>query len=168
MWLPKYSDSLVYLGVLLPIIIYSSKVSLLTNNYLKVYRKEKTMLIVNLISITVGIVVFSLCAFLFDSLFALLSGVVFVIMLNSILSEICVLRVIKVRIVKDFIFEAIMTVGFILAAVLLPLWMGCLVYAGLFVLYGIANYKSIVKLFKQIFARRKKSDNDYVNKEVEE
>ena len=89
-------------------------------------------------------------------------------MLNSILSEICVLRVIKVRIVKDFIFEAIMTVGFILAAVLLPLWMGCLVYAGLFVLYGIANYKSIVKLFKQIFARRKKSDNDYVNKEVEE
>ena len=168
MWLPKYSDSLVYLGVLLPIIIYSSKVSLLTNNYLKVYRKEKTMLIVNLISITVGIVVFSLCAFLFDSLFALLSGVVFVIMLNSILSEICVLRVIKVRIVKDFIFEAIMTVGFILAAVLLPLWMGCLVYAGLFVLYGIANYKSIVKLLKQIFARRKKSDNDYVNKEVEE
>ncbi|MCI8613319.1 MAG: hypothetical protein HFE48_06450 [Clostridia bacterium] len=168
MWLPKYSDSLVYLGVLLPIIIYSSKVSLLTNNYLKVYRKEKTMLIVNLISITVGIVVFSLCAFLFDSLFALLSGVVFVIMLNSILSEICVLRVIKVRIVKDFIFEAIMTVGFILAAVLLPLWMGCLVYAGLFVLYGIANYKSIVQLFKQIFARRKKSDNDDVNKEVEE
>ena len=33
-WLPSYSESIVYLGVLLPIIIYRTKVSLLTNNYL--------------------------------------------------------------------------------------------------------------------------------------
>ncbi|MDE6550686.1 MAG: hypothetical protein K2M44_04230 [Clostridia bacterium] len=155
MWLPKYSDSLVYLGVLLPIIIYSSKVSLLTNNYLKVFRKEKIMLIVNLISIALGAVAFTLSAYVFNNLFAVLISVVGVIMFNSILSEICVLRVIKVKIIKDFILEIIMTVGFILAASLLNLWMGCLVYAGLFALYCAVNYKSIITTCKLIFNRKK-------------
>lgn len=35
-WLPKYTPSLKYIGVLMPSLIFSSKVSLLTNNYLKV------------------------------------------------------------------------------------------------------------------------------------
>ncbi|MDE5618779.1 MAG: hypothetical protein K2I79_04765, partial [Clostridia bacterium] len=151
LWLPKYSDSLIYLGLLLPIIIYSSKVSLLTNNYLKVYRKEKVMLIVNLISIALGAIAFSLSAYVFDSLYAVLISVVCVIMFNSVLSEICVLRVIKTKLVKDFIIEGAMTAGFILAASLLNLWMGCLVYCAMFALYCLINYKSIAATLKLIF-----------------
>ena len=122
LWLPKYSSSLVYLGILLPIIIFSSKVSLLTNNYLKVYRKEKLMLLANFISIVLGAVLFVLCAYVFNNLTALLCCVVGVIMFNSVLSEIFVLKTIKVKIVKEFIIETIMTVGFILCASLLSLW----------------------------------------------
>ena len=155
LWLPKYSASLQYLGILLPIIIFSSKVSLLTNNYLKVYRKEKLMLLANAISIAVGAVLFVLCAYVFNNLYALLGCVVFVIMLNSILSEIFVMRIIRVKIVKDFIIEGVMTVGFILCASLLSLWIGCAVYAGIFALYALINYKSLVELFGKIFKRKK-------------
>ena len=158
LWLPKYSDSLIYLGLLLPIIIYSSKVSLLTNNYLKVYRKEKVMLIVNLISIALGAIAFSLSAYVFDSLYAVLISVVCVIMFNSVLSEICVLRVIKTKLVKDFIIEGAMTAGFILAASLLNLWMGCLVYCAMFALYCLINYKSIASTLKLIFNRKKEKE----------
>ena len=136
MWLPKYSDSLVYLGVLLPIIIFSSKVNLLTNNYLKVYRKEKLMLLANFVSIAIGITLFVLCAYVFNNLMALLACVVFVIMLNSVLSEIFVLKTIHIKIIKEFIFEAVMTVGFILCASLLSLWIGLAVYAGLYLIYS--------------------------------
>lgn len=160
MWLPKYSDSLVYLGILLPIIIFSSKVSLLTNNYLKVYRKEKLMLLVNVVSIVVGIVLFVLCAYVFNNLTALLVCVVFVIMLNSVLSEICVLKTIHVRIIKEFIFEAVMTVGFILCASLLSLWIGLAVYAGLFAIYCAVNYKSLIALFRRIFKKGKKENKE--------
>ena len=156
-WIPKYSESLVYLGILLPIIIYSSKVSLLTNNYLKVYRKEKYMLLVNVISIAVGIAVFALCAYAFGNLTALIASVVFVIMLNSVLAEIFVSRIIHKNFVKDFIFEAVMTVGFILCASLLPRWWGCLAYFGVFCIYAAINYKSIVRLVKRIFARGKRT-----------
>ncbi|MDE5666874.1 MAG: hypothetical protein K2I29_01395, partial [Clostridia bacterium] len=154
-WLPKYNDSLIYLGILLPIIIFSSKVSLLTNNYLKVYRKEKLMLLVNVISIAVGACLFALCAYVFDNMTALLACVVFVIMLNSVLSEICVLKTIHVKIIKEFIIEAVMTVAFILCASLLSRWVGFGVYCGLFAAYCAANYKSIAALFKKVF--RKKS-----------
>lgn len=153
MWLPQYSESLVYLGILLPIIIFSSKVSLLTNNYLKVYRKERLMLLSNILSFALGAAAFSLCAFVFDSLTAMLVAVVGVVMFNSVLSEIMVMRTIHVKIVKDFIMETIMTVGFILCARYLDLWIGFAVYAGLFLLYGIFNYKSIAALFQRILRK---------------
>lgn len=158
MWLPKYSQSLVYLGILLPIIIYSSKISLLTNNYLKVYRKEKWMLLANVISIAVGISVFALCAYVFDNLTALIASVVFVIMLNSVLAEIFVSRILHIKLVKDFIMEAVMTVGFILCASLLPRWWGMLAYFGVFAIYAAINYKSIIALCKRIFKRKKKEE----------
>ena len=154
-WLPKYTDSLVYLGILLPIIIYSSKVSLLTNNYLKVYRKEKLMLFANIISITVGIILFVLCTYVFNNITALLGCVVFTIMLNSILSEIFVLKTIKVKFMKEFIIETIMTVGFILCTSLLSLWIGLAVYGGLFVCYCIVNYKSLKNLFGAVLGKFK-------------
>lgn len=154
-WLPKYSDSLMYLGILLPIIIYSSKVSLLTNNYLKVYRKEKLMLFANIISITVGIILFVLCTYVFNNITALLGCVVFTIMLNSILSEIFVLKTIKVKIIKEFIIETVMTVGFILCTSLLSLWIGLAVYGVLFVCYCIVNYKSLKNLFGAVLRKFK-------------
>ena len=157
-WIPDYSVSLEYLGILLPIIIFSSKVSLLTNNYLKVYRKEKLMLLANAISIALGAVLFVLCAYVFNNVYALLGCVVFVIMFNSVLSEILVMRTIKIKIVKEFIIEAVMIVGFILCATLLDLWIGCAVYAALFVIYALINYKSIVAIFKSVFKRKKQGD----------
>lgn len=161
LWLPQYTESLKYLGVLLPIIIFSSKVGLLTNNYLKIYRKEKSMLLANFISIIIGISLFLLCAYVFDNIYALLCCVVFVIMLNSVISEIFVMKTIHIKIVKEFIIEGLMAVGFILCASLLDLWIGCAAYAGLLIVYCALNYKSIVALFKKIF-KRKKSEVDAV------
>lgn len=170
-WIPQYSASLQYLGILLPIIIFSSKVSLLTNNYLKVYRKEKLMLLANAVSIAVGAVLFVLCAYVFNNLYALLGCVVFVIMFNSVLSEIFVMKIIRVKIVKEFIVEGAMTVGFILCASLLSLWIGCAVYAGLFIVYAAINYKSVVALFCKVFKRKKSkavvSDEVVIGKELE-
>lgn len=153
-WIPNYAVSLEYLAILLPIIIFSSKVSLLTNNYLKVYRKEKSMLAVNLFSVAVGFGLSALCAYVFDNLTALLCCVVGVIMLNSILSEIVVMRVIRVKIVLDFFYEAALTVGFILVASLLSLWWGFLAYLGLYIVYCLLNRKAIAGLMGKVLRRK--------------
>lgn len=152
-WLPAYAKSLPYFGILLPMIVYSSKVNLLTNNYLKAYRKERAMLGVNALSVALGLIAFIILAVL-GNIEALLICIVAVVMFNSVLSEIMVLRTIRVRIIKDFIIEIAMTAAFIVIVQSnLSLWWGCLVYAGVFAAYCAVNYKSIAALLRKIFRR---------------
>ena len=94
LWLPNYADSLVYLGILMPMIIYESRVTLLTNNYLKTYRKERLMLVINLVSVAIAFVLFLVSAYMLDSLFILLACLVVVCIVRSIVSEIVVMRII--------------------------------------------------------------------------
>ncbi len=148
LWLPNYAVSLEYLAVLLPIVVFSSKVNLLTNNYLKVYRREKTMLVINLISVASGVVLALLCAYVFNNLYALLGCVVFTMILNSVLSELAVGRLIGRRMGKDFLIEIVMTVAFILCASLLRTLWGMIAYAAVLAVYFLIKRRAIADLFR--------------------
>lgn len=154
LWLPNYSESLIYLGYLLPIIIFSSKVNLLTNNYLKVYRKEKSMMLVNFCSVIGGIAVFAFCAYVIDSIVVLLLAIVAVIMANSIASEVVVFKVIGTRVVKEYFIEAAMVVAFVCFATFLPVWWGLAAYLAVFAGYCIVNRKTFATLVQKIFKRK--------------
>lgn len=163
LWLPNYSVSLPYLGILLPIIVFSSKVSLLTNNYLKAYRKEKQMLLVNLISIAFGIGLFALSAYVFTNLDFVLYSVVLTVVVRSVASEIIVIKVIgqtNKKIIFDFIIELIMTVIFIAVTKLTGLLIGGLVYLGATAIYLIIYRKSLISLFKKLKRTEKNQDEN--------
>lgn len=46
-WLPEYASAIKYMGILLPICYYESKMGLLNNTYLKALRAEKKIMIIN-------------------------------------------------------------------------------------------------------------------------
>ncbi len=135
MFIPAYSDSLVYLGTLLPIVVFSAIVSLLTNNYLKAYRKEGAMLVVNLISIVISVALFAVGAYVLNSLMFVLVAIVLATMINSILSEVVVMKTIRVRFVKDFILEALLTIAFIVFANVFDRWVAMGLYAAVVFVY---------------------------------
>lgn len=149
-WIPKYSESLVYLTVLLPIVVFSSKVSLLTNNYLKAYRKEKQMLFANLFSIVFGLGGYFFFALVIKNVELVLMWVVITIMLRSIISEVLVMKIIKKNFVIDFVIEAFMVAAFILASRYLSLWIGMLLYFVFLVIYIGIYHKTIGSLFLKI------------------
>lgn len=134
-WLPKYQSSMVYLGILLPIIVYTTKVNLLTNNYLKAYRKERLMLYINLVSIAAGIGLYSLSAYVFDNITMLLICIVAILMFRSIISEIVVTRLINLRFYKEFFVEGVMTVSFLACANYLSLSFGFAAYTAVVIIY---------------------------------
>lgn len=140
-WLPKYTESLKYLGILLPIIVFASKVSLLTNNYLKAYRKEYIMLKINVFSIVVGIFAYFVCANVLNSIAVLLVAIVAVNMMRSILSEIVVTKTISVKFNREIIIEVVMTSLFIACTCLLKPMIGFLAYALIMIFYAIAHFK---------------------------
>ena len=163
LWLPNYTVSLPYLGILLPTIVFSSKVSLLTNNYLKAYRKEKQMLLVNAISIAVGVGLFALFAYGISSLDFVLYAVVFTVIIRSIASEIVVMKGIGTmneETIFDFIIEILMSVIFILVTKYTGLLMGGLIYLIALIIYFIIYRKSLAMMFKRVKKTARKKDED--------
>lgn len=137
MWLPQYSNSLVYLGILLPIIVYLSKTSLLTNNYLKAYRKEKLLFFINVVSLFIGILLFLIFTYVYNNLDAVLYSIVFIVFFQSICSEIIVSRDIEIVLLKEILIEFFFTISFILCAKYLSLLTGGIIYSFLMVPYII-------------------------------
>ena len=128
LWLPKYEASVSYLGMLLPLIIYTSKVSLLTNNYLKAYQQERTMLRINASCVAAGLALCALGAWVLNSLTAVLLLVLLSVMLRSMLSEAAVMRIIHVDLRREFVIEFALTAVFLISTCLLPYWWGLGVY----------------------------------------
>ena len=93
-WLPKYHLSLIYLGALLPYILFSTKLTLLTNTYLKAYRKEKIMMLINVGSLLGAAICFYVSAFVVNSMNAVLYCMIIVMFIRSFLSEIVVEKII--------------------------------------------------------------------------
>lgn len=147
-WMPNYIESLSYLGILLPTIIYTSKIGLLTNNYFKAYRKEKTMLIINLVVISLAIIGFWIFASVFKSLVAILIWLVCMIMLRSILSEIYISKIIKINFYLEFLVEFCMTILFIVSTSVLSFGKGMILYFVCLMCYYALN-KRVLKSFLQ-------------------
>lgn len=158
MWLPKYAQSITYLAILMPIIIYTSKVSLLTNNYLKAYRKEKSLLIINVSIVAVSFLIFLLLGYFVRNVKVLLIAIVVAIMFRSLISEVVVMKLIKRKLYFKFIVEIALTVIFIVSATMLNVWIACIIYTTSFVIYCIIERKSLIALcrqFKNISKKRK-------------
>ena len=138
-WLPKYTSSIIYLGTLMPIMIYTSKVSLLTNNYLKAYRKERQLLLIN-VSVVVGaFIIFLANGYFIRNIEIMIVMIVIAIMVRSIVSEIFVMKLIQQNFINDFIVEFIMTSIFIFTTFIQSKILASLIY--LFVLFGYLVWK---------------------------
>lgn len=128
MWLPLYRDSFIYLGILLPIIVYSSKVTMLTNNYLKAYRKEKTMFNINVLSIIIAIAGFLTCAYYFDDVVYLLLWSVLVVIVRSVASEVIVSKIINKNYIIDYFIEFCVIIVFLICANVFKASLGLVLY----------------------------------------
>lgn len=149
-YLPNYSTSLKYLGTLLPLIIYSSKVNLLTNNYLKAYRKEKSMFAINSFSVIVAFAAYGVCSYLRNSLTSVLICTVAAVMLNSVLSELIVAKAIRINLGREILIEMLMTVLFIIYTSCLHFWAAYAAYAVTFGIYLMFHRRDVTALFKEM------------------
>ena len=112
LWLPKYTYSLKYFGMILPIVIFTTRLSLLINNYLKSFRQEGAMFKINILTFALAILGYIPCTYVFDSLEMVIYWAVFVIVLRSILSELYLNKLIEIDFMKDLLFELLICMVF--------------------------------------------------------
>ena len=138
-WLPNYVDSLESLGIIFPIVIFSSKVGLLTNNYLKALRKERGILKINIISFMVSLILYFIFSFIVQSLYWLLISMVITIALNSILAEQSVARELQLKIKKEQFEEIAVAIAFILIVSKCEMLYGFILFITIALLYFYVN-----------------------------
>lgn len=139
-WIPKYSESIEYMLYLLPIVVFVTRTNLLTNNYLKIFRREKMMFAINITFAVLGIGLYSLFALVFDSLVGILFSVVMVEMLKFYVSEFVVCKDIKGKITNSVLLETGLIVIFYFAMFTLKPIFATAVYFAAYIAYVTISY----------------------------
>lgn len=134
-WLPQYAESLNYMALLFPIVIFQSKISLLTNTYLKALRKEKQMLYINLVTVIFSVILTSMSINIFNSLVLIVLSIVILLAFCSIVSEIFISRIIKVNIMKNILLELLLSLVFIITSWSVQGLLGILIYLSFYCFY---------------------------------
>lgn len=128
LWLPSYVESFTYMSLLFPICIYESKMSLLINTYLKAMRKEKQLLIINVITVILSALLTYVCVYQMHNLTCSIIVIVILFAFRAILSEFILGSYMKKNFKKDILIELIMCLVFMCSSTLLPLYIAFIIY----------------------------------------
>lgn len=150
-WLPKYQDSLIYMAVLLPICLFESKVSLLTNTYLKALRKEKIMMKINLGVVIISFILTYISTVLLHDLNIAVISILLLFAIKSICSEIVLEKILEIQIKKDILQETILVILFVsINFCSFHVLVKFVIYMTFFILYLYINRKVIINSFKAL------------------
>lgn len=143
-WLPKYSESLMYMALLFPMFIYEGKMALLINSYLKTLRKEKLMLKINTISVIISLVFTIMTTVLLKNLDIAILSIVILLAIRSVLAETILSKLLKISMKKDILLELILTFIFIMSGWFINSWMTTIIYGTAFLIYLFIKRKEII------------------------
>lgn len=149
-WLPQYEDSLEYMALTFPMIVYEGKVALLTNTYLKTLREEKQILKVNIITVLASLFSTTFFAFYLKNLVLTMVSIVFLLMFRSVLSEIILSKYININIKKDIILESLLTGVFMLTSWFINSGIGIILYLIFYCIYVVSKKNDILKSYKTV------------------
>lgn len=154
-WLPAYADSFRYLGILMPLLVFDGKMSMLCSTYFKVYNDTKQLLQFNVAALAVSLLLSLLGAYVLDNIDFVVCGLLVAIMLRSIISErYLATRRLHLGYLRMSLFECLTAVGFVasiyiggLATLYIPVF--------LYVASLCLNRDALVSACEAIFSRRK-------------
>ncbi|MEK4039045.1 hypothetical protein NYE44_24285 [Paenibacillus sp. FSL L8-0493] len=152
-WLPQYTESLMYMALLFPMCVYEGKMALLINTYLKTLRKEKLILKINLVSVMLSITLTILFTLVIGDLTLAILSIVALLAFRSALAEVFLSRILNVSVYKDLLLEIAITLIFILTGWFLTWWIGAVLYLVAYSLYLVIKKKDItdtLKIVKQL------------------
>lgn len=115
-WLPQYTESIMYLSLLLPVCLYDGKMQLLFNTYFKVLRKEKFLLGVNIFSLVCSIILALFSVIVINRINFVAISIDIAIAIRSIISECYMRKILEVprkKFWKEMLFEVLLSIVFL-------------------------------------------------------
>ena len=139
-WLPQYQESFRYLALLWPLCIFDGKMQLLCITFFKVLRKEKILLLFNVLAMALSIILGLLGAYVFNSPYFIIISTLVAVAFRSIISEIYLAVIFGNSIKANLISEIILVIIFIICS-----WYLSEIYGLVFILAAYIIYLTINK-----------------------
>ena len=149
-WLPKYSESLKYLGVLLPSIIFSTKTSLLIDNYYKAYRLEKKLFLINSLSLITVIIFYFISVYIFKNIYLTLVFVDLAMFIRYIFLVFYLRKILETFFIKEYLYELLFLCVFICLSIIPNFFIGFACYAGFIIVYLFIRRQSFITGLRNI------------------
>lgn len=149
-WLPKYSDSLMYMALVFPICLFEGKMALLINTYLKTLRKEKLMLKINLITLAISVMLTFVTTILLKNLDLAITAIVMLLAFRCALAEVFLSKILKISLYKDIALELTMTLIFILTGWFINSWFAVFLYSVAYIMYLSIKRKDMARTIKNV------------------
>ncbi len=144
-WLPAYADALIYLPLMLPLCLFESSVSLLTGTYLKTVRRERDLLLGNVVALIVSMILFAFSVFVLNSLaFAIFSMTLALAVRSFVLEHFLSLKI-GVSAMPVFFTELVVGAFYIVATFFIGGYVGTLVYAAILIVAFIISRRTFWK-----------------------
>lgn len=147
-WLPKYADVLQFSAILMPMMVYQGKFEILSNTFMKNFRMELKLMIVNLVTLFLSIILTVMTAYSLHNINYAVFSIAIVMGFRSIVSEIILSRKMHVKFFSELLFENIFIIGFMVVTWNCSILLSIVLYLVVLGVYLIFKRKSTVSGFK--------------------
>lgn len=142
-WLPDYAESLLYMALLFPMVIYEGRITLLINTYLKTLRYEKTMLRINAATVVVSAIFTIVTTVIWHNLNLAVLTILIGQVVRATIAELFLSKQLSISINKDLILEIVLTLIFILSGWYIDSWWTVVIYVISYCIYLIIKRSDI-------------------------
>ncbi len=158
LWLPNYSESIRFLGVLLPICIFDGKMNLINNTYYKVLRMERSLFTVNVATFLLNLSISLVSAYVFENIDFMAYGLLISIVFRSILAELLLNRKLHKAFDRTMLIPIAASIVYIAFNVFLEKWLSFACYCAVCSVILLTMQRILKKNFCEIKAVFKKAN----------
>ncbi|MDF0718810.1 hypothetical protein P0M11_02240 [Kaistella sp. PBT33-4] len=142
LWLPAYASNLLYFVALLPVCVYEGKMQILLSTYMKVLRKERLLMKVNIACMLLSLILCLVGAAL-DSVLFIMISMTFGIALRGYLMERALEKAFLIKVFWSGAWDFILSVTFLCAFIhLLPAY-AFILYLSVYIAFLFVNWKNL-------------------------
>lgn len=149
-FLPKYSESITYLVLVFPILVYECKMGLITNPILKSLRLEGKLFKLNIFALLLSIVLAMLSISIFKNLTLTVSIILIILIIRSTIAEIILCKLFVSKYLISLLEESLLVLVFIFSNWYLSNTFSFLTYVVAYLIYMLINRAHILLSFKKI------------------
>lgn len=153
-WLPQYEQSIKYMAMLFPVCVYATKMALLVQTYMNVFRLEKLVMTINCAGVGIAAITTYISVFLLHDLSLAMASIVFNQMFRCVLAEYILSKYMKISLIKDIVLETVLVILFIVFHWYIGGTTGLIAYCVAYLIYLFINRFSIKNAFVLIKSQK--------------